>query len=98
MLPQVVHCVESSRIRPLNLEESIQFSSGTIGGVPTHSLDGVGRIRSQEWGRQVTLMAVTGWGQDADRTRSRDAGFDHHFVKPADPNVLDALLNSLDGN
>jgi signal transduction histidine kinase len=53
------------------------------------------RIRSQEWGRQVTLLAVTGWGQDADRRRSREAGFDLHLVKPLDVDKLAELLARL---
>jgi signal transduction histidine kinase/ActR/RegA family two-component response regulator len=53
------------------------------------------RIRSQDWGRQVTLLAVTGWGQDADRRRSREAGFDLHLVKPLDVDKLAELLSRL---
>jgi signal transduction histidine kinase len=53
------------------------------------------RIRSQDWGRQVTLLAVTGWGQDADRRRSREAGFDLHLVKPLDVDKLTELLARL---
>jgi CheY-like chemotaxis protein len=41
------------------------------------------------------LIALTGYGQEEDRRRSREAGFDHHLVKPVDPNVLDALLDSI---
>ena len=52
------------------------------------------RIRELPWGRQVTLIAQSGWGQDEDRRRTRDAGFDHHIVKPIDPGALDALLRS----
>jgi CheY-like chemotaxis protein len=52
-------------------------------------------IRTQAWGRTVTIAAVTGWGQDHDRQRSREAGFDHHFVKPLDPAQLDRLLQDL---
>jgi two-component system CheB/CheR fusion protein len=40
----------------------------------------------------VRLIAVTGYGKDEDRRRSREAGFDHHLTKPADPHVLLALL------
>jgi DNA-binding response OmpR family regulator len=43
------------------------------------------------------LIALTGWGHAEDRRRSREAGFDHHLVKPADPNELEKLLNSLNG-
>ena len=49
-------------------------------------------IREQPWGTGVTLIAVTGWGQDEDRHRSREAGFDHHLVKPVDPHELMKLL------
>jgi len=51
------------------------------------------RIRSQ--GRRTLLVAVTGWGQEEDRRRSRDAGFDHHLVKPLDPDELMRLLAEL---
>lgn len=40
------------------------------------------RIRAQDWGKSVVLIAATGWGQPEDRRRSREAGFDHHLVKP----------------
>ena len=40
------------------------------------------QIRAQPWGRKVVLFALTGWGQEADRRRSEEAGFDSHFVKP----------------
>jgi CheY-like chemotaxis protein/two-component sensor histidine kinase len=53
------------------------------------------RIRGQEWGKHPVLIAVTGWGQDEDRRRSQEAGFDHHMVKPVDPNVLMKLLAEL---
>ncbi|MDQ3038562.1 MAG: PAS domain-containing protein [Pseudomonadota bacterium] len=46
------------------------------------------RIREQSWGKDVVMIAVTGWGQDEDRRRSRDAGFDLHLVKPVDPQLL----------
>ena len=38
------------------------------------------------------IVAVTGWGQDEDRRRSREAGFDFHLVKPVDPQVLGRLI------
>ena len=50
------------------------------------------RIRSTSWGRQMTLIAQTGWGQDDDRRRTREAGFDHHVLKPVDPSALIALF------
>ena len=53
------------------------------------------RIREQPWGRAMVLVAVTGWGQENDRRCSREAGFDHHMVKPVDPTDLEQLLNDV---
>jgi CheY-like chemotaxis protein len=50
------------------------------------------RIRAESWGRKALLVALTGWGQDADRKRSRDAGFDLHLVKPVDPATICEML------
>lgn len=50
------------------------------------------QIRAEDWGRDALLIAVTGWGQQEDRERSRAAGFDHHLTKPVDPDALQALL------
>jgi CheY-like chemotaxis protein len=53
------------------------------------------RIRETAWGKSVVLIAVTGWGQEEDRRRSHEAGFDHHMVKPVDPQTLMKLLADL---
>jgi signal transduction histidine kinase len=50
------------------------------------------RIRMQPWGSSMLLIAMTGWGQDADRRRAREVGFDHHLVKPVDLDALERLL------
>ena len=52
------------------------------------------RIRSSPWGGGVLLVAMTGWGQEEDRRRTRAAGFDHHLVKPVDPEALRMILAS----
>jgi len=52
------------------------------------------RIRAAPWGRRMLLVAQTGWGQESDRLRTRDAGFDQHLVKPIDPDRLAVLLRS----
>jgi CheY-like chemotaxis protein len=52
-------------------------------------------LRAQEHGRRRTIVAVTGWGQPQDVQRSRDAGFDHHLVKPIDIDKLTALIDEL---
>ena len=53
------------------------------------------RIREQPWGKGVVLIAVTGWGQEEDRRRSHEAGFDRHLVKPVDPGALMRMLTEL---
>ncbi len=53
------------------------------------------RIREQSWGKGIVMIAVTGWGQDDDRRRSHEAGFDHHMVKPVDPQSLMKMLVGL---
>jgi len=50
------------------------------------------RIRAMPWGRDITIIALTGWGQDDDRRRSEEAGFNGHLVKPVDYDQLLALL------
>lgn len=62
-------------------------------GMP--KLDGYGacrRIREQPWGRDIMIIAITGWGQDEDRRKSKEAGFNRHLVKPVE---LSMLLNLL---
>ena len=53
------------------------------------------RIREQPWGKDMVLVAVTGWGQDEDRRRSQEAGFNAHMVKPVEPAALQQLLTAL---
>jgi CheY-like chemotaxis protein len=49
-------------------------------------------IRSLQYGSDIKIIAVTGWGQDSDRQQTRQAGFDAHLVKPVDYNkVLETL-------
>jgi DNA-binding response OmpR family regulator len=52
------------------------------------------RIREQARG-EIVLIALTGWGQEEDRRRSREAGFDHHLTKPIDFQILEALIAGL---
>jgi CheY-like chemotaxis protein len=58
------------------------------------------RIRQLPGCRDVILIALTGWGQDADRRKTQQAGFDHHLVKPIEPKMLREMLGNLalDGN
>jgi len=50
------------------------------------------RMRARPWAHDVRIVAVTGWGQERDRERTRAAGIDAHVVKPVDPEALLALL------
>jgi len=50
-------------------------------------------LRQEPWGADVCLVALTGWGQESDRQRAIDAGFNHHLTKPVDPGVLESLLS-----
>lgn len=52
-------------------------------------------IRNYPWGKAMKIVAVTGWGQEGDRRKSSDAGFDAHFVKPVDPKMLLELLSKI---
>jgi CheY-like chemotaxis protein len=49
-------------------------------------------IRREPWGHATLLIALTGWGQAADKERALAAGFDHHLTKPADPEALEELI------
>lgn len=50
-------------------------------------------IRSRDWGADVLLIAVTGWGQDEQRKLTAEAGFDHHFLKPVHPRDLIPVID-----
>ena len=53
------------------------------------------RIRARSWGKNIVLVAITGWGQDEDRQQTVAAGFDGHLVKPVDYATLTQLLATL---
>jgi len=56
------------------------------------------QLRQTQEGHSLTLIALTGWGQERDKLRARDAGFDHHFTKPIDPNTLLELVKRMDAD
>ncbi len=62
-------------------------------GLPKRSgYDACRLIRQEPWGREVCIIAMTGWGQEEDRRKSKEAGFDGHLVKPVSFTALMALL------
>ena len=52
-------------------------------------------IRKTDWGARTVIVAVTGWGQEQDKQKARNAGFDHHFTKPVMLNAIDPILKEL---
>ncbi|HET6629518.1 MAG TPA: ATP-binding protein [Woeseiaceae bacterium] len=64
-------------------------------GMPKMSgYDAARQIRAQPWGGDLMLVALTGWGQDEDKRRTSEAGFDRHLVKPAEPADLQAVFSA----
>jgi signal transduction histidine kinase len=64
-------------------------------GMPgMNGYDLVKRMRGRPWSEQTLIVALTGWGQEEDRRRSRDAGFDHHLVKPAEFADIEAMCRA----
>jgi signal transduction histidine kinase len=64
-------------------------------GMPgMNGYDLVRLLRNEPWAAAILVVALTGWGQDSDRQRSREAGFDHHLVKPAEFAEIESLCNA----
>jgi CheY-like chemotaxis protein len=49
----------------------------------------------ERWGKSIMVVAMTGWGQDEDKRRASEAGFDRHFTKPVDPADIEQLIAGL---
>jgi PAS domain S-box-containing protein len=83
--------------RALELAESFRPNVILLDiGLPDiNGYDVAHRIRSSPWGSGLSLVAVTGWGQEADRRRAFEVGFDHHLTKPVAPDAIESLLGRL---
>jgi two-component system, chemotaxis family, CheB/CheR fusion protein len=66
-----------------------------IGLPKLNGYDAARRMREAAWGRDMVIVALTGWGQDEDREKSSAAGLDEHLVKPVDPDAFMKLLDDL---
>ncbi len=66
-----------------------------IGMPKLNGMQAARHIREQQWGMNVVLVAITGWGQEEDKRRAMEAGFNHHLTKPVDPAALETLLVDL---
>ena len=63
-----------------------------IGLPKLNGYDVARQIRPEPWGSTPMLVAITGWGQAEDKDLSREAGFDHHLVKPVETDKLLSLI------
>ena len=61
-------------------------------GMPRMNGYDAGRALREQFGPRIRLVAVTGWGQEADKRRAADASFDHHLTKPVDMHAVEQLL------
>jgi two-component system CheB/CheR fusion protein len=99
LLTMMGHEVRAAHDGAQAVEQAEQFRPDLIlmdVGMPTlDGLQAATRIRSMEWGASPVIVALTGWGQDADRKRSKEAGCDVHLVKPLDFERLTTLLTQL---
>jgi signal transduction histidine kinase len=98
MMAMAGHTVRCARDGMQALAEAQSFEPEVVlldVGLP--ELDGyqvARRLRQLPQTRQALIIGLTGYGMPADRQRGREAGFDHHLLKPADPNELRALIES----
>jgi two-component system CheB/CheR fusion protein len=99
MLRAMGHEAAVAHDGPGALETSAKFEPNLVLldiGLP--GMDGyaiVERLRTMPGGDRLKIAALTGYGEEQDRKRSREAGFDHHFVKPLALPTLEALLGTL---
>ena len=68
-----------------------------IGMPKKNGYEAARHIRRQPWGEKMMLVALTGWGQEDDKRRTKEAGFDYHLVKPAESTALQKLLAIAEG-
>jgi two-component system CheB/CheR fusion protein len=90
------HEVRVARDGPGALEVAAEFRPDTllldIGMPGLNGYEVARRLRAEPWGRDMVLVAITGWGQEQDKELAKAAGFDHHLTKPVDPERFEALL------
>jgi CheY-like chemotaxis protein len=97
MLLQVSrHDVRTAHDGPTALEAALDYRPDVVLldiGLPgLNGFEVAKRIRQQPTLKSIVLVAMTGYGQDSDHQRSREAGFDHHLIKPADFGKLQEIL------
>jgi PAS domain S-box-containing protein len=99
LLEMAGHSIEVAHTGPAALDAAALFRpDAVILDIGLPGLDGyqvASRLREDPLCKDVMLIAATGYGQEDDLRRSREAGFDRHLVKPIDPNDLRRLLSEL---
>jgi DNA-binding response OmpR family regulator len=83
---EALELAEAFRPEVILLDLSLQGLNGS---------DTCRRIRQQAWGNSIFVVAMTGWGQQDNRFGSREAGFDHHMIKPIDLASIQQILRDL---
>ncbi|MBP3959510.1 response regulator [Gemmata sp. G18] len=98
LLEMTGHRVEVARSGPQGLEIAARLKPEVavldIGLPGMNGYELAGRMRAEPFGREIIMVALTGYGQEEDRRRTHEAGFDHHLTKPADLALLAALLQN----
>jgi CheY-like chemotaxis protein len=99
MLQMFGHEVQAAYSGQTALETAVEYQPDfvllDIGLPDMNGYEVARRLRQQPLAKDVRLIAMTGYGQDSDRQRSEEAGFDRHLVKPVDPEELQDLLATL---
>jgi CheY-like chemotaxis protein len=87
-------CIATNGRQAVELAETYrpQIIFMDLGMPHLDGLEATRRIRARPWGKSVLIAALTGWGQQGDRLRSREAGMDMHLVKPIDLPEIAAVL------
>jgi signal transduction histidine kinase/DNA-binding response OmpR family regulator len=99
MLRMLGHEVRSVHNGLQALEEASAFRPDVIlldiGMPQMNGYETARRIRQKRWGKDMVLIALTGWGQEEDKERATAAGLDYHFTKPVNPTDLEKFLANL---
>ena len=90
---RVAHCGLSALTMVREFKPAVVFMDIGMPGMNGHET--ARRIRADDPSCAVTLVALTGWGADADRIKTQAAGFDHHFTKPVDLDKVDRLITQV---
>ncbi|MGI8835896.1 MAG: ATP-binding protein [Pyrinomonadaceae bacterium] len=98
MLQMFGHEVKAAYSGQAALETAVEYQPEVvlldIGLPEMNGYEVAQRLRQQPQTRNMKLIALTGYGQDSDRKLSQEAGFDHHLVKPVEPQKLQDLLDT----